>query len=249
MSKVLKLGITNNNNKKIVEVKSIDVLANKGIVGDRYFKDFSDPLSQLTLIESENIDYYNSKYNSNIDYFDIKGVIELLSKTLNFDFESHVYEDNIFSKDRSSSIYNSNINDSLGCMGELSIKTLSDNDFSTSQAVIFEIDLSKIIKSKKSFSYKDFSQYPQAHRDLSLIVDKSINFSQIESIIYTENLVENCLMFDIYQGEEIPENKKSLSLRINYQSLHETLSSKKLDKIEKNILNKLEKKLGIYIRE
>ena len=56
-------------------------------------------------------------------------------------------------------------------------------------------------------------------------------------------------MFDIYQGEEIPENKKSLSLRINYQSLHETLSSKKLDKIEKNILNKLEKKLGIYIRE
>ena len=187
--------------------------------------------------------------NSNIDYFDIKGVIELLSKTLNFDFESHLYEDNIFSKDRSSSIYNSNINDSLGCMGELSIKTLSDNDFSTSQAVIFEIDLSKIIKSKKSFSYKDFSQYPQAHRDLSLIVDKSINFSQIESIIYTENLVENCLMFDIYQGEEIPENKKSLSLRINYQSLHETLSSKKLDKIEKNILNKLEKKLGIYIRE
>ena len=65
----------------------------------------------------------------------------------------------------------------------------------------------------------------------------------------TENLVENCLMFDIYQGEEIPENKKSLSLRIDYQSLHETLSSKKLDKIEKNILNKLEKKLGIYIRE
>ena len=39
MSKVLKLGITGNNNKKIIEVNSIDVLANKGIVGDRHFNE------------------------------------------------------------------------------------------------------------------------------------------------------------------------------------------------------------------
>ena len=66
MSKVLKLGITNNNNKKIVEVKSIDVLANKGIVGDRHFNEYNDPYCQLSLIESENIDYYNTKYGLNI---------------------------------------------------------------------------------------------------------------------------------------------------------------------------------------
>ena len=61
--------------------------------------------------------------------------------------------------------------------------------------------------------------------------------------------MEECLIFDIYEGEEIPKNKISISLRINYQSLYETLSSKRLDKIETNILSKLEKKLGIYIRE
>ncbi len=72
MSKVFKIGITENNNKKIQDVNSIELVANKGIVGDRYFKDFSDPLSQLTLIESENIDYYNNKYNSNIDYLDFR---------------------------------------------------------------------------------------------------------------------------------------------------------------------------------
>ena len=72
MSKVFKIGIAENNNKKVQEVNSIDLVANKGIVGDRYFKDFSDPLSQLTMIESENIDYYNSKYNSNIDYLDFR---------------------------------------------------------------------------------------------------------------------------------------------------------------------------------
>jgi len=58
MSKVFKLGITSDNNKKIQEVESINVLANKGIVGDRHFDDYNDPYCQLSLIESENIDYY-----------------------------------------------------------------------------------------------------------------------------------------------------------------------------------------------
>ena len=62
MSKVFKLGITNNNNQKIEEAETIKVLANKGVVGDRHFNDFNDPYSQLSLIESENIDYYNNKY-------------------------------------------------------------------------------------------------------------------------------------------------------------------------------------------
>ena len=72
MSKVLKLGITDNNNKKIIEVKSIDVLANKGILGDRHFNEYNDPYCQLSLIESENIDYYNTKYGLNIPYTDFR---------------------------------------------------------------------------------------------------------------------------------------------------------------------------------
>ena len=56
MSKVLKLGISSDNNKEIEEVVSIEVLANKGVIGDRHFKDFNDPYCQLSLIESENID-------------------------------------------------------------------------------------------------------------------------------------------------------------------------------------------------
>ena len=72
MSKVLKLGITDNNNKRIIEVKSIDVLANKGIVGDRHFNEYNDPYCQLSLIESENIDYYNTKYGLNIPYTDFR---------------------------------------------------------------------------------------------------------------------------------------------------------------------------------
>ena len=72
MSKVFKIGITDKNNKNINEVKSIEVLENKGVVGDRHFDEFNDPYCQLSLIESENIDFYNSKYNLNIPYVDFR---------------------------------------------------------------------------------------------------------------------------------------------------------------------------------
>jgi len=72
MPEVLKLGITENNNKPINEVDLIQVRANKGIVGDRHFKEFNDPYNQLSLIESENIDYYNKKYQLNIPYVDFR---------------------------------------------------------------------------------------------------------------------------------------------------------------------------------
>ena len=72
MSRVLKLGLTNNNNQKIKEVSSFDVIANKGVIGDRHFKDYNDPYCQLSLIESENIDFYNTKYGLNISYIDFR---------------------------------------------------------------------------------------------------------------------------------------------------------------------------------
>ena len=72
MSEVYKIGIAINNNQPINEVNSINVLADQGIVGDRHFNEFNDPYNQLSLIESENIDYYNIKYGLNISYIDFR---------------------------------------------------------------------------------------------------------------------------------------------------------------------------------
>ena len=72
MSKVFKIGITEMNNKSINEVDSIKVVLNKGILGDRHYKDFNDPYCQLSLIEAENIDYYNLKYGLNISYVNFR---------------------------------------------------------------------------------------------------------------------------------------------------------------------------------
>ena len=70
MSEVIKLGITIKNNQKIKEIEVIEVLEGKGIVGDRHFRENNDARKQITLIESENIDDYNKKFNLNIPYLD-----------------------------------------------------------------------------------------------------------------------------------------------------------------------------------
>ena len=72
MAIVYKLGISSDNNKNIKEVDFIEVQANKGVVGDRHFNDFNDPYCQLTLIEAENIDYYNIKYGLSIPYLNFR---------------------------------------------------------------------------------------------------------------------------------------------------------------------------------
>ena len=72
MSECYKIGISIKNNQKIREVNSINVLANQWVLGDRQFKEFNDPYNQLSLIESENIDYYNIKYGLDIPYIDFR---------------------------------------------------------------------------------------------------------------------------------------------------------------------------------
>ena len=72
MPVVIKIGITKNKNQKIQEVKQINVSAGKGIIGDRYFNEFTEDRNQLTLIESENIDYYNEKFNLKIPYLNFR---------------------------------------------------------------------------------------------------------------------------------------------------------------------------------
>ena len=72
MSTVFEIGITKKNNQEIERKETIEVIASKGIIGDRYFHDFNGDREQITLIESENIDYYNKNFNTNFNYLDFR---------------------------------------------------------------------------------------------------------------------------------------------------------------------------------
>ena len=72
MSKIIEIGIAKESNKEIEKVKFIDVVAGKGIKDDRYYNDVTEERKQLTLIESENIDYYNKVFNTNFKYLEFR---------------------------------------------------------------------------------------------------------------------------------------------------------------------------------
>ena len=69
---VFKIGICKTNNQKINEINEIEVLSSKGILGDRHFNEHKDYKGQITLIEKENIDYYNSISKSDIPYINFR---------------------------------------------------------------------------------------------------------------------------------------------------------------------------------
>ena len=72
MSVVYEIGITEKNNQEIEKKDTIEVVASKGIVGDRYFHDFNGDREQITLIESENIDYYNNTFSTKFTYLEFR---------------------------------------------------------------------------------------------------------------------------------------------------------------------------------
>ena len=72
VNKVFKIGISKKNGEKINDINEIEVLSDKGIMGDRHFHDLNDHKGQITLIEKENIDYYNNKYKTEISYIDFR---------------------------------------------------------------------------------------------------------------------------------------------------------------------------------
>ena len=71
-NKAFKIGISKKNGEKINDINEIEVLSSKGIMGDRHFHDLNDHKGQITLIEKENIDYYNNKYKTEISYIDFR---------------------------------------------------------------------------------------------------------------------------------------------------------------------------------
>ena len=72
MSKVFKICITSKSGQDMNEVNSIEVIANQGIVNDRYFKEYNEKDLQITIIERENIDYVNEISSSHIPYIDFR---------------------------------------------------------------------------------------------------------------------------------------------------------------------------------
>lgn len=140
---------------------------------------------------------------------------------------------------------------SVGSIYELNPFTADKFGLKPVRTAILEINLSIFaglpIKEKK---YKKIPQFPEMIRDLSFVADKKIVHSQIVSAVKEiDNLLDEIELFDVYEGKNLPENKKSLAYRFIFSHPDKTLNADEVEEAMKKIETKLKKELGIEIRK
>lgn len=103
---------------------------------------------------------------------------------------------------------------------------------------------------KNSISFKEISKYPAVSRDLALLVDKAVEFAQIEQIAYAaeKKLLKKVTLFDVYEGKNLETGKKSYAVNFTLQDDQKTMNDKQTDAIMQKIINSLEKQLGAKLR-
>ena len=103
---------------------------------------------------------------------------------------------------------------------------------------------------KNEVLYHDISKFPSVSRDLALLIDKSVEFEQIEQIAHQteKKLLKSVELFDVYEGKNLPEGKKSYAVNFILQDETKTLNDKQIEAIMTKLINNLKQKLGAELR-
>ena len=139
----------------------------------------------------------------------------------------------------------------LGTMGIVSPKICKELDIETDvyyAELSWTLLMKEIKKSKVTFS--EISKFPAVKRDLALLLEKNVQFAEIEKIA-TESerkLLKDVALFDVYEGKNLPAGKKSYAVSFYLQDEGKTLNDKQIDAIMKKIQTNLEQKFGAQLR-
>lgn len=139
----------------------------------------------------------------------------------------------------------------LGTMGIVSkkLRKMLDIDMEVYYAELSWTQLMKEIK-KAKVTFSEISKFPAVKRDLALLLDKSVQFSEVEKIAKDSDrkLLKEVSLFDVYEGKNLPAGKKSYAVSFFMQDESKTLNDKQIDAIMKKIQTNLEQKLGAQLR-
>jgi phenylalanyl-tRNA synthetase beta chain len=108
------------------------------------------------------------------------------------------------------------------------------------------LDLTK----KNKVSYSELPKYPEVRRDLALLVDKAVRFADIERIAAStdKKLIKSVTLFDVYEGKNLPQDKKSYAVSFTLQDETQTLNDKTIDGIMNKLIHNFENQLGASLR-
>ena len=139
----------------------------------------------------------------------------------------------------------------LGSLGIVSHKICKAMDIDT-EVYYAELRWTALMKEtkKNKVTYTDLSKFPGVKRDLALLIDKSVAFAEIQKIAFESErkLLKEVTLFDVYEGKNLPEGKKSYAVSFFLEDETKTLNDKQIDAIMKKIQTNLEQKVGAQLR-
>ncbi len=234
-----------NNNRKNNDLKLVEF-------GKTYFKYESgyEENQVLSLFVTGNETSENwDKTQQKVDFFSIKKeVINTLKRLGIFkNYQISATKNDLLAEGLAYSINKKPVVD----FGKVSNKVLAH--FGIKQPVYYaEINWDNVLAlmMMNKTKYKELPKFPTSRRDLSLLIDKTVKFEQIEEIAsrVDRKILKEIGLFDIYEGKNLAEDKKSYAVSFLFQDENKTLVDKQIEKIMTKIQGELEAKLGASLR-
>ena len=194
----------------------------------------------------------------NVDVFDVKkDVIQTLIEA-GFNSEKFFIDNetpNYYHPGKSGRLFLNRGKEQVAAyFGEIHPNILKKIDIKSESIVGFEIFLDNLKLPKKTLNNQKtkftFSDYQKSERDFAFVVNKNVYAQDLINAISSvdQNLISNIKVFDVYEGENIPENQKSIAISVTIQSQEKTLNDRDLDNINNLIIKTVENKTGAKIR-
>jgi phenylalanyl-tRNA synthetase beta chain len=220
--------------------------------GKTYFKFPAEYNEKQELILCITGEKYSERWNSDkalVSYFTLKGIVTALFDRLGL--TPHLQEKNLqndlFSQGQELDLFKKSI-----CqLGFVKDEILSQFDLKNPVfcAVInWDLVLQNLQTVKTQF--KELPKTFSVRRDFSLLLNKNIQFKELEKIakLSNKNILKSVDLFDVYEGDKIEEGKKSYALSFTFQDDEKTLTDEEIDKVMSTIKNDFEKNLGAVLR-
>lgn len=189
-------------------------------------------------------------YGGGVDFFDLKGICEGLFKNLNVENIKYaaVTDNPTFHPGRCAKVKAGG--KTLGIIGEIHPAVSRKYGIDT-PVYIAELDFENVfLNIKTDIKFKELPKFPAVTRDIAMLVDKTVPVADIEEIITKASgkLLETLTLFDVYEGEQIPDGKKSVAYSAVYRASDRSLTGEEVQKVFDKAVKNLEHQLGAQLR-
>ena len=214
-------------------------------ISKTYDKNYNEDVKLSILMKGNYItnDWMNSKIK--VDFYLIKGIVENILNYLGFK-NRYTFEKDLINH-LHTGISASILVDrqKLGIIGRVHPTLLKD------EVYVCELSLTKLNKEVKPLKYKESSKYPEIIKDVAFIVPKSLTSGEIVETIKKAGgrLLSSIDVFDVYTGENVKENEKSIAYTLTFKDDTRTLNDEEVNAVFRNIIDKVIEKFNVELRD